>query len=132
MKGLLIEFFSDAKVKLILVAVAVDFILGVAAAFRLGVFKFSYVAQFLRDDILAKLVPYGVLYAGAWWLGDEDVIGPLDLGDAAGAAFAAFLVALAGSITASLIDLGLPVPGREEPPPRGRQTIRTALGGEKR
>lgn len=119
---LLHRFFEDDKVVVIFVALALDFALGVIAALKVGNFRLSYVADFLRNDIAFKVVPYFVLYAGALVAGGQDILIPgIDMGVLAGAAYVTVIGALVGSILKSVADLGFQ--------PSGTQTTRTALTG---
>lgn len=104
-------FFSDDKIGVALLLVFLDLILGTVAAFRLGTFRLSYAADFLRNDILYKLVPYFVVYAGALLAGHQHfLVDGLDLGLAAGLMYAWLVAAMAGSILSSLGSLGVPLP----------------------
>lgn len=104
--NLLREFFADDKVGIALLLVALDFILGVIAAFKLGTFRLSYVADFARNDIAFKLFPYFTLYAGAVVAGQQHfLIEGLDIGLAAGAFYATIVAAWIGSITGSLLTI---------------------------
>lgn len=103
---------NDAMLHAMVILVAVDIILGVSVAIRTSEFTFAKLALFARDDILGKLVPWGVLYL-AWKLAPSaDVIG-VDFEVISRGAGAIVIAALVGSMTASLADLGikLPVPG---------------------
>ena len=105
---LLSTFFHDEKVSIALLLVLIDFILGVAAAFKLGNFRMSYVMDFLRNDILFKLLPYFVLYSAALLAGHETIVIPgLDLGVVAGATFAGLVATWVASILSSIKELGL-------------------------
>lgn len=102
-------FVHDDKVLVVLLLVAIDFVLGVLAALKTHTFKMHYVAQFAQDDILAKVVPYFVVYAGALTAGHTNIIIPgLDLGIVAGAVYVAVVAAMVASIYGSLRQLGLP------------------------
>ncbi len=105
-------FGADTKVHILLLVIAVDFVLGVVAAVKLKTFKLSYISNFMKDDILAKVIPYFILYFAAIVAGQQDVVIPsLDLGIIAGAAYGLVMAAMVGSILGSLKDLGLaPVP----------------------
>jgi hypothetical protein len=101
-------FFHDGKVEAALVVVALDFVFGVLAAFKLKTFRLSYVADFGRNDILFKLVPYFVLYSAALVAGGQDILIPgIDLGVVAGAAYVGFMAAWVASVLSSLQDLGI-------------------------
>jgi hypothetical protein len=105
---LLRTFWNDGKVEILVILIALDFFLGVLAALRAGTFRLSYVADFLRKDVLFKMGSYLVLYAGAYFAGQADiVIDGLDIGVLAGAAYAVVLAAMVGSILNSLKELGL-------------------------
>jgi Bacteriophage holin family len=107
------EFASDTKVHVALLLVVIDFILGVAAAVKAGTFRMSYVADFARNDILFKLLPYFALYAAAIVAGHEDIVIPgLDFGVFAGAFYALIVAAWVGSILSSLTGFGLKIPTR--------------------
>jgi hypothetical protein len=105
---LLSVFAHDGKVEAALVVVALDFVFGVLAAFKLKTFRLSYVADFGRNDILFKLVPYFVLYSAALVAGGQDILIPgIDLGVVAGAAYVGFMAAWVASVLSSLQDLGI-------------------------
>lgn len=107
----LVTFMHDDKLKTVLVLIAVDFILGVAAAVKGGTFRLSYVAQFAKDDLLGKVVPWFVLYAAALVAGHTTILpGVYDIGDAASTLWGIVVAALGGSIIKSLGDFGVPVP----------------------
>ena len=120
------QFFADGKVEALAVLIVVDLLVGIAAAFKLGNFRLSYVADFLRNDVAFKVVPYFVLHAAAIVAGQRDIlIDGLDWGVIAGGAYGVLVVALAASILKSVGDLGL----RPGPTPEGTQTVETALFG---
>jgi phage-related holin len=110
------EFANDDKVHVALFLVIIDFILGVCAAVKAGTFRMSYIADFARNDILYKLLPYFALYAAALVAGSVDIVIPgLDFGVFAGAFYA--------SILNSLTSLGLKIPTRNP-------KLATALAGD--
>lgn len=105
---LLSTFFHDDKVGIALLLVALDLILGILAAFKLGTFRLSYVADFLRNDVAFKLVPYFILYVAAIVAGQESfLIDGLDIGLVAGGTYGVLVLAWTGSILGSLRQLGL-------------------------
>ena len=75
MVELLRQFGNDSTVLMLAGLVALDFIFGLSSAVKLGVFRLSYVADFMRNDVLGKLVPY----AGLWFVlhlaGDFQIAG---------------------------------------------------------
>jgi hypothetical protein len=72
----------------------------------MGTFRFSYLADFMRRDILGKVIPWFVLYA-AGKLTDKSPIPGIDFKTLADTAFGIIVAALIGSIAASLVQLGL-------------------------
>ncbi len=119
---LLREFGNDTKLHIALLLLVADLLFGVVAALKLGTFRFSYFADFLKTDVLGKVVPYFILYSLALVAGHEDgiVIPGLDFGILAGAAYGALVIAFTGSILSSLRHLGLALPDAfagEKPPP---------------
>lgn len=117
----------DTQLQAALALIALDLILGVVVAVWKGTFRLAYVSQFLRDDVLAKLVPWVALrYVGKLVPG-LSVLG-VDVTTLATAAWVVFIAAMAGSILGSLRQLGvtLPVPiagsdpSTPMPPPPGQ------------
>ena len=84
--------------------VALDFVLGVSAAIKLGSFRLAYLADFLRADVLGKLVPYYGIWAVLHVVGDIQIAGIDTLEEASAAAIG---LALAGSVLKSAKDLGI-------------------------
>lgn len=120
---LLQRFFDEGEVGLILALIGVDFVLGSLSALKRGQFRLSYVVDFLRNDVLFKVVPYFVVYAGALVTDGEDVIaGIIDLGDIAAGLLVGILAALAASILNSLAEL--------KDAPRQPQSLKLALAGD--
>lgn len=116
-------FFHDDKVRAALLVVVIDFVFGVIAAVKVGNFRFSYVADFLRNDILFKLVPYFAIYVGAMVAGNVNIIIPgFDMGIVAGSMYALVMAAWVASIVSSLATLGIKA--------AGVQTLATALTGK--
>lgn len=102
-------FAHDNKVHIALILVLVDLVLGVAVAVKLGTFRLSYLSDFLRNDILGKLVPYFVFYVLALIAGGTDIVIPgFDFGFLAGTAYVTLVAAMSGSIIASLRAFGMP------------------------
>ena len=122
----LVTFAGDTKIHIALFLIAADFILGVTAALRVGNFRFAYVADFLRNDVIGKLVPYLAFYVLALVAGDIEIVVPgVDFGVLAGVAYAALVVAMGGSILNSANEIRQPAPKLGE-----GQTLRTALVGD--
>lgn len=116
-------FWNDGKVEILAILVALDFFLGVIAALKLGVFRLSYVSDFVRKDVIFKMGGYLLVYAGAVFAGQADIlIDGLDLGVIAGSVYVVILAAMVGSILNSLKDIGL-IPGVDPPPPAERSAL---------
>lgn len=120
------SFAHDGYFQAVLVLIALDLLLGVTASIKKGEFKFSWLAAFARDDLLAKVFPWFLIYSASKWAPNVAVLG-IDLSSIEKIVFALVAAALAGSLVSSLKDLGLPIPspsslpkiasGEREPPP---------------
>jgi hypothetical protein len=118
--SLLHTFMADDKLKIALVLIFVDFVLGVVAAVKKGNFRLAYVSDLLRNDVLFKLVPWFVLYAGALVAGQQSIlISGVTMGTVAGSVYALLVAAFGASILGSLNELRLGG--------GGTQTLATAL-----
>lgn len=100
------QFASDGKVRTLFVLILLDLVLGIVTSIKTGEFRLSYLASFLRDDVLGKLVPYFALWSAFNLAGDVEIPG-LDLEVAGAAVFGIIALALVGSILGSLKELGL-------------------------
>ena len=116
------SFAHDGLLQAVLVLIALDVLLGIAASVKNKDFKFSYLAAFGRDDLLGKVVPWFAIYALSQYAPSTAVLG-IDLSSIQNVVGAAVVVALSGSLLSSLKDLGLPIPA----PP----VLPNLLGGEK-
>lgn len=103
------EFAHDKQLQAVLVLIVVDIVLGVVAAVKLGTFAFSKLSAFLKDDVLSKVVPWFVIFAAAKFAPSVDVLG-IDLNQLQTVFWAAVVVALVASLTASAADLGVNLP----------------------
>ena len=115
----------DTRVLAVLAVVALDFVLGIVASLDkpavAGKFTLAKVANFAKDDLLGKLVPWGLFYV-LWKLspagGTKDLLSGVETA-IYGVAMAAWL----GSVATSLGQLGFNVPipklslGSEHTPP---------------
>lgn len=123
--GQLLHAFVDAQsVHVALGLIVLDFILGLLAAFKMGTFRLSYIADFAKTDVLFKLVPYFVLFAAAMGGGDNGW-GPINADVLADSTFALICAAWGGSILSSLVDLGL----RPSPPAGEKNSVKQMLAG---
>jgi urea transporter len=106
MEELLRQFANDEMVITIAVLVGLDIVLGIAAALKdpLQSFRLAYIMDFLRNDVLMKLVPYYAVWAAVQLGGDFELAGIDVIADGLGAGIC---VALGASILNSLRDMGL-------------------------
>lgn len=110
MGALLHAFFEDTRTQIALLLVILDVLLGVIAVFvdNTQGFRLSYVSDFMRTDVLGKVVPFFVLYGGYKYAANADLVIPgLDMEVLMNAAWGIVLLALGGSLLKSLSDLGL-------------------------
>lgn len=108
MQSFIHAFFADTRVQILFLLIALDLALGVVAALMAKDFRLVYVADFLRNDVLGKVVPFGVFYAGYKYAKNEDIIIPgVDLEVLMNGAWGIVLLALSGSLLGSLKGLGL-------------------------
>jgi hypothetical protein len=104
---LLHSFAVGQEFQTVAALIVVDFVLGVAAAVKMGTFALSYVSNFARNDVLAKVVPFFVLNSAALVAGKTDIVIPgFDLNIVKDAMFATVTAAMVGSLVSSLSDLG--------------------------
>lgn len=110
------SFAADDLLGAALLAIALDFVLGVLDAFKQRNFRLAYVADFARNDVLFKLVPWMALYVGAkLTTGQSWLIDGLDLGLVAGTFYAGIMLAWIGSIGNSIKGLTADVPAPNVP-----------------
>jgi hypothetical protein len=120
MNALIRQFTDDPTVRLVAALVALDFILGIAAAFRAGTFRLGWLSDFLRRDVLGKLVPYFAVWAAVRLGGDLELAGVGAIEETVGLAVVA---SVGASILNSLRDLGVlngapdALAGSDTPPP---------------
>ena len=98
-------FIDDPTVRIIAVLVALDFVLGSAAALYTKTFRLSFFADVFRNDVLGKLLPYYALWGALHVSGIDWSVGGFDvIEEAAGGTV---ILALTGSVLNSLRDFGL-------------------------
>lgn len=122
--SLLGSFVQDGKFTTVIVLIALDIVLGVGASFydKGQSFALTYLANFMRNDVLGKVFPWFVLYAGAKASHNTTVALGIDMGNIADGVWIGVTAALLGSLASSLGDFGIPVPpqlgrGGTAPPP---------------
>ncbi len=103
------SFAHDKQLQAVLVLIVLDILLGIVAAVKLGMFAFSKISAFLKDDVLGKVVPWFAIFAAAKFAPSVDVLG-IDLNQLQTVFWAAVVVALVASLAASADDLGVPMP----------------------
>ena len=120
MEQLIHDFANDPGVRLAVVLVALDIVLGISASVKAGTFRLGWLTDFLRADILFRLVPYFGIWAAVRLGGDFELAGVGAIEETVGGAV---MLAVGGSILNSLRDLGLlkgapdEIAGSAEPPP---------------
>lgn len=120
MNALIHEFADDPAVRLIAGLILLDFVLGIAAAAKVGTFRLGWVSDFLRADVLGKVVPFFAVWAAVRVSGDIELAG---FGMIEEGVAAAVVISLGASVLNSLRDLGLhsapdSVAGSDTPPPQ--------------
>lgn len=105
MADLLKQFTEDPTVIALGVLVVLDVVLGVSSALKAGTFKFVLISDFLRADVLGKLVPYYAIWAAVHLTGDIDLGGFGVIEESTGAMA---IAAISASVLNSLRDLGVP------------------------
>ena len=103
--SLLDQFVDDPTVIVLAVLVALDVLLGVLAALKAHTFKFVLISDFLRADVLGKLVPYYGVWVAVHVSGAEIELG--DFGVIEETVGALAIAAIGASVLNSLRDLGL-------------------------
>lgn len=108
--GILHTFANDKQLKAVAVLIVADLLFGVLASViaKDQHFSLAYIANFMRNDVLSKVVPWFALFA----LGKTSsatVLG-IDFGTLADGAWVGVSAALLGSLATSLGDLGVPLP----------------------
>lgn len=121
MIALLREFADDPTVRLVAALILVDFVLGVAAGLKAKTFRLGWLSDFLRSDVLGKVVPYFAVWGAVRVSGDIELAGHGAIEEIVGLAV---IAAVSASILNSLRDLSLlpastpdEVAGSDTPPP---------------
>jgi hypothetical protein len=110
--ALLGSFVKDSQFTAVAVLIALDIVLGVGASFynKGQEFALHYLANFTRNDVLGKVFPWFVLWAGAKASHGTTVILGIDMGNIADGVWVGVVAALVGSLTTSLSDFGITLP----------------------
>lgn len=108
MQQLLHAFFEDSRTQILLLLVVLDLALGMIASVAGGAFRMSYIADFARNDLLGKALPFLVIYGGYKYAANADLVIPgFDMEIVMNGVWVIVLAALTGSLLNSLRDLGL-------------------------
>jgi len=114
------QFTEDPMVRAVGVLIFLDIVLGVSAAVYTHTFRFGWLSDFLRRDVLGKVVPYFAVWAAVRVGGDVEIAGYGMIEEGVGV----FVIAsLGSSVLNSLRDLGIAsrlsdvVAGSDKPPP---------------
>ena len=107
MTNLLNQFTEDPTVILLAALVGLDVVLGILSALVRKTFKLVLIGDFLRADVLGKLLPYYAVWAAVHVTGDV-MLG--DFGVIEETTGAAAVLALSASILNSLNELRLGTP----------------------
>lgn len=111
MVNLLNQFTEDPTVVALAALVGLDVILGITSALVRKTFKLVLIADFLRADVLGKLVPYYAVWAAVHVTGDID-LGEFGVIEETSGALA--IAAVGASILNSLNELRLRQPAQPE------------------
>jgi len=103
------SFATDKQLTAVAILIAGDLVFGVLAAIKLKQFQFSYISDFLRADVLGKVLPWLAVFAFSK-VTSGDAIAGVNFSTISDGAFLMVTAALAGSVLTSLQDLGLPLP----------------------
>lgn len=104
------SFIHDKQLNTVAILIAADLVFGILAAVKAGTFQFSYITQFLHDDVLAKVVPWLALFTFGKLDHGTVIAGYGTWNDVSTGAFALVVAALTASLVKSFADLGVPVP----------------------
>lgn len=108
MVALLHRFFEDTRTQIALLLIGLDLALGIIASLKTKTFRLSFVSDFLRNDVLNKVLPFFIIYGGYVYAKNADIIIPgIDMEVIMDGAWVLALGSLTGSLLNSLRDLGL-------------------------
>jgi hypothetical protein len=99
------SFLHNDQLKLVVFLIVADLILGVIAAIINHTFVLKHISAFLRDDVLEKVVPWFALFCLGKANSGFEIVGSVDFGTLADAAFVGVSAALLGSLLKSLNDM---------------------------
>jgi hypothetical protein len=107
----LTSVFSGLDFQTAIAVILLDVALGTIAALKKGKFRLSYFADFARNDVAFKLLPWVGIAFAAQLAGEQQIVIPgIDLGVIAGAFYVGIMAAWTGSLLSSMKDLGMPIP----------------------
>lgn len=102
MNELIREFANDPGVRLVAGLILADFVLGVSAGIYNRTFQFGWLPDFLRKDVMGKVVPFFGVWAAVRLGGDIEIGG---YGAIEEGVNALVIAGLGASIVKSLTDL---------------------------
>lgn len=121
MNALIREFANDPGIRLAAGLILLSFVLGLSAAIKGGTFRMGWLSDFLRRDVLGKLVPYFAVWGAVRLGGDIEIAGFGAVEETVGALV---IASVGATVLNSLRDLGLlpqttpdAIAGPTEPPP---------------
>lgn len=101
------RFFNDTLVQITLLLILLDLALGIIASVVKGTFQLSYIADFARNDLLGKVVPFFLVYGGYVYATHAKIVIPgLNLVVIKDGMWVLVSAALVASLLKSLKDLG--------------------------
>lgn len=103
------EFADDKQLSAVALLVAADVVFGVLAALKTRTFDFKRLADFARDDLLGKVVPWLAVF-GFGKVTHGDAILGVNFSTISDAVFGLVAASLVASLLTSFQDLGLPLP----------------------
>jgi len=93
------RFFEDTRTQITLLLIVLDLGLGVVASVVAGGFRLSFVADFMRNDVLGKVVPFFMIYGGFVYAKNADLVIPgVDFDVVMNGAWVVVTAALVGSL----------------------------------
>lgn len=107
-------FFNDTRTQVVLLLIVLDLLIGVCASLfasgRAGKFGLSFLADFGRNDLVGKVLPFIIMYAGYKYAKNADIVIPgFDMEVVMDAMWVIVLAALVGSLLSSLKQLNIPI-----------------------
>jgi hypothetical protein len=103
------EFLHDKQVATVGALLVADRVFGVLAAFKTRTFDITKIGNLLRDDVLAKVLPWLAVFAFAK-VQPGDFVAGVNLSTISDTVFVGICAQMGGSLLNSFQDLGFPIP----------------------